>query len=64
MNHGFIAHNPAVGGTPSGGRAERYGRTFGNADSELHRTNIRRSVRLHMLAIGSDRPLGGSRARP
>jgi hypothetical protein len=31
-------------GTPNGGRPERYGRTFGNAHSQLQGTNIRRSV--------------------
>lgn len=39
-----IATEPAMWGTPNGGRPERYGRTFGYADSQLQRTNIRRSV--------------------
>jgi hypothetical protein len=46
------ALEPAVGGTPSGGKAECHGRTFVDADSELHRTNIRR---YGALARGSAR---------
>lgn len=33
-------HQPAMWGTPNGGRPGRYGRTFGYAHSQLQRTNI------------------------